>query len=210
MATTTTNYGWAIPQSTDLVKDGATAIATLGSAIDTSINTALGTKKAGMVLLNTTSFSAVSTVSAPANTFTSTYDHYRIVWNVTASAASNTEMQFRLRASGTDDTATNYHFSTYGLRVNGATGQFSGTGVNKWSFTYGATGARQSASIDIYAPKLAQLTKYTCLSFGDDGTAAIQYHSGGYFNATTSFDSFSIIPMASNMTGEMSVYGYNK
>ena len=36
MATTTTNYGWDIPQSTDLVKDGATAIATLGQDIDTS------------------------------------------------------------------------------------------------------------------------------------------------------------------------------
>ena len=36
MATTTTNYGWDIPQSTDLVKDGATAIATLGQDIDTT------------------------------------------------------------------------------------------------------------------------------------------------------------------------------
>jgi hypothetical protein len=36
MATTTTNYGWDIPQSTDLVKDGATAIATLGQDIDTA------------------------------------------------------------------------------------------------------------------------------------------------------------------------------
>lgn len=37
MATTTTNFGWDIPQSTDLVKDGATAIATLGQDIDTSM-----------------------------------------------------------------------------------------------------------------------------------------------------------------------------
>lgn len=37
MATTTTNFGWTIPQSTDLVKDGATAISTLGSGIDTSM-----------------------------------------------------------------------------------------------------------------------------------------------------------------------------
>lgn len=38
MATTTTNFGWDIPQSTDLVKDGATAIAALGQDIDTSMN----------------------------------------------------------------------------------------------------------------------------------------------------------------------------
>jgi hypothetical protein len=37
MATTTTNFGWDIPQSTDLVKDGATAIASLGQDIDTAL-----------------------------------------------------------------------------------------------------------------------------------------------------------------------------
>jgi hypothetical protein len=34
MATTTPNFGWAVPTSTDYVKDGATAIETLGDAID--------------------------------------------------------------------------------------------------------------------------------------------------------------------------------
>jgi hypothetical protein len=32
----TTNFGWATPADTDLVKDGAAAIRTLGSSIDTS------------------------------------------------------------------------------------------------------------------------------------------------------------------------------
>ena len=41
MATTTTNNGWDIPQSTDLVKNGATAIATLGQDIDTAVGTGL-------------------------------------------------------------------------------------------------------------------------------------------------------------------------
>jgi len=34
---TTTNYGWTTPADTDLVKDGAAAIRTLGSSIDTSV-----------------------------------------------------------------------------------------------------------------------------------------------------------------------------
>lgn len=41
MATTTTNNGWTIPQSTDLVTNGATAIATLGNGIDTSVGKGL-------------------------------------------------------------------------------------------------------------------------------------------------------------------------
>jgi hypothetical protein len=37
MATTTPNFGWTVPTSTDLVKDGATAIETLGDSIDASM-----------------------------------------------------------------------------------------------------------------------------------------------------------------------------
>lgn len=38
MATTTTNFGWAIPESSDLVSQGAVAIATLGNAIDANVS----------------------------------------------------------------------------------------------------------------------------------------------------------------------------
>lgn len=41
MATTTPNNGWTVPTSTDYVKDGATAIETLGDAIDASVGTGL-------------------------------------------------------------------------------------------------------------------------------------------------------------------------
>jgi hypothetical protein len=37
MATTTPNFGWSVPTSTDLVTNGATAIETLGDAIDSSL-----------------------------------------------------------------------------------------------------------------------------------------------------------------------------
>ena len=37
MATTTPNFGWAVPTSSDLVKNGATAIETLGDSIDASM-----------------------------------------------------------------------------------------------------------------------------------------------------------------------------
>ena len=43
MAGTTTNNGWTYPTSTDLVTNGATAIQTLATGIDTSIGTGLKT-----------------------------------------------------------------------------------------------------------------------------------------------------------------------
>ena len=36
MTTTTTNFAWTIPSDTDLVKDGAAAIRTIGNAVDAS------------------------------------------------------------------------------------------------------------------------------------------------------------------------------
>jgi len=37
MATTTPNFGWTVPTSSDLVKDGAVAIETLGDSVDASL-----------------------------------------------------------------------------------------------------------------------------------------------------------------------------
>lgn len=72
MATTTTNYGFDIPQSTDLVKDGATAIATLGQDIDTAfagltVNAQTGTT---YTAVKADGLNAIVTMdNASANTF---------------------------------------------------------------------------------------------------------------------------------------------
>ena len=53
MATTTPNFGWPVPTSTDLVKDGATAIEALGDSIDASLLDLKG-GTTGQVLAKTT------------------------------------------------------------------------------------------------------------------------------------------------------------
>jgi hypothetical protein len=72
MPTVTTNYGFDIPQSTDLVKDGATAIATLGQDIDTAfagltVNAQTGTT---YTAVKADGLNAIVTMdNASANTF---------------------------------------------------------------------------------------------------------------------------------------------
>jgi hypothetical protein len=58
----------------------------------------------GLVLINTTSFSAVASFSLAANTFSATYDNYRIVFNKLTSPG-NAFIYLRLRAAGTDNTS---------------------------------------------------------------------------------------------------------
>jgi hypothetical protein len=69
MATTTPNFGWSVPTSTDLVKDGATAIELLGDSIDTSLVDLKG-GTTGQVLSKTTNtdmdFTWVTTDDADA------------------------------------------------------------------------------------------------------------------------------------------------
>jgi hypothetical protein len=214
MATTTPNYGWAVPTSTDLVKDGATAIETLGDAIDASMNTALGTKKAGMVLLNTTSFSGVTSFSLTANSFSATYDDYKVLVDITGFATAGT-MSARLRASGTDDSTANYSNGVYEVRTNNTSAILAAnlgqTSFNLNSSSIDATQCSVSYSFDVISPKLATRTKVVGFSSGltTSGTDFRYFYHAHIFNGTTAFDSISFIGPG-NMTGRVSVYGYSK
>jgi hypothetical protein len=208
MATTTPNYGWTVPTSTDLVKDGATAIETLGDAIDASMNTALGTKKAGMVLLNTTSFSGVASISIPQDTFTSTYRNYHIRLNVAGSAA--TFLKMKLRAAGVDTTASSYVWSvTRSTYASGAFGGYSGNGVDFFEITdlTNSTTDVFDSQINIYRPKDAVVTN---IAVNGRGSANGATFISGSFNATTSFDAITLFPNTGNITGFIQVYGCNQ
>jgi hypothetical protein len=65
MATTTPNYGWSVPTSSDLVKNGATAIETLGDSIDASMGELLG-GTTGQVLSKTSNTSMDFTWTTPS------------------------------------------------------------------------------------------------------------------------------------------------
>ena len=213
MATTTTYYGFDIPQSTDLVKDGATAIATLGQDIDTAMNTALGTKKSGLVLLNTTSFSAVSSQSV-STIFTSTYQNYRVVITLSSISAALT-LRMRMRSGSTDASGADYNGSFIRLPSGSTTvvGDYYGgnTSFDLTNALLSTTGERNSLSFDLYNPQIARMTSMTSLD-------SEQLNSGGhnivaraaFHGVASAYDGFTLIASTGNMTGEVSTYGYNK
>ena len=208
MATTTPNNGWPVPTSTDLVKDGATAIEALGDAIDTT----LGVYQAsGLVKLNTTSFSSVSSVSFANDTFTTTYDNYRILFNVSASSGA-ANINFRMRASGTDDSANAYSYSGFqatagSLIDNSAVSQtLAKLGeVNNLYVNFFYT------SWDLFTPRLAVPTKYTSMTFGGSTAGAYEGHGlTGIHDVATAYDSLTVLASTGTITGSYSIYGYNK
>ena len=206
MATTTPNYGWTVPTSTDLVKDGATAIETLGDAIDASMNTALGTKKAGMVLLNTTSFSGVASQSIN-DVFSSTYDNYKILIN-TSDSNANGSILMRMRVSGADNTNNEYtRMRIYFDTGNSTAADNGSTGTSSFLTGNLNTTSGTQTTIELSSPFLTQRTKHV--------TFANQTQNGllvsGTTTVTTSYTGFTLLPLtAVSMTGTVSVYGYAK
>jgi len=113
MATTTPNYGWDVPTSTDYVKDGATAIETLGDDIDATLYTALGGTYQGLRLLKKQTIgSAVSSVSV-TDAFNATYANYKIIVSGgTASAENVIKMTLGASITGYSGAASRLSYST--------------------------------------------------------------------------------------------------
>ena len=200
MATTTPNYGWPVPTSTDFVKDGATAIEALGDAIDATV---FGLPTGALTLISTTTIgTAVSSVTV-TSAFSATYDNYKIILTGgTSSAAGNIGLTFGASATGYYAAGTFILYSAGGVSAiidNNAT-----------SFTRaGRGGSNPLLNLNVFSPFLAKETFYS----GDYITSATASGSGfnsGYHDSAVSYTDFTLTPVA-GMTltgGTIRVYGY--
>jgi len=164
----------------------------------------------GLTLISTTSFSAVSSF-APANgTFSATYDNYRVIISGIQTASGDCSLLIRYRASGTDDTSSNY----YSQRLIGDSSSASASrqsGTNSTAVGTAGNGASSGLAIDFFNPFATK--KPEILSFNNGwqtGTGTSLRMTVNSFDGTTSFDSFSLITDSSTISGICSVYGYNK
>lgn len=210
---TTTNYGWTTPDDTALVKDGAAAIRSLGTAIDTSMNTALGTKKAGLVLLNTTSFSAVASQSIN-DVFSSTYDNY-VIKIYTSTASTTTSLNMRLRVSGADNSTSAYASSLrFQDSANNNLFDLSAVSQSTWRLSgniYSGYPSYTEVLISNPFGTVATNIINNCVVNRNNLTGAMEnYFGASSFGATTSFTGFTIYTGTGNMTGSVSTFGVNK
>ena len=165
----------------------------------------------GLVYMTGASFTTVTSVSLPTGTFSSTYRNYKVIFNITAQTGS-VALSLRLRASGADDTTTNYYAGSPGSAA--ATTSNQGDNANS-SFTLGTTfnNTTQNTilSVDAITPQLSTTRTMLVgnLLFGDTGGTLTGRAFNSQFSATTSFDSMTLISsVASSISGVYRVYGY--
>jgi len=224
MATTTTNFGWDIPQSTDLVKDGATAIAALGQDIDTAFVDLKGgttgqflSKASGTdldfswVTAGGGNFTKITsgTFSGSANfsvdsVFSSTYANYKIVIVGTSGGGTAASIKLRFRTGGSTNTTSNYSGGRNST-IYSSGGSEIDTSNNDTSMTLGRTDSNGGwwLSFDCLNPFESQLTSV----IGGHTDVSRGGASSGRFNATTSFDGINVIGGA-NLAGSYYIYGY--
>ena len=201
---TTSKMGIVYPSSSDLVKDGATNMGTIATTVDA---------KTGLILLNTTSFTGVSSSSFPANVFSATYKNYKLVLNVTQSS-SNT-LNIRYRTAGTDNTASTYYDYFAKPATNSASfaSNYNNGGTSSYFIDNSSgTDSVKAFSLDIFSPFEAQRTYYAGNGVSSSNSGAQPYYGGfafGGFNNTTSFDSMTLFPGSGTITGSMSIFAYN-
>jgi hypothetical protein len=179
-------------------------------ATDTEVSTTYQTKAAaGLTLLNTTNFTAQSSVSLD-NVFSATYDHYRLLLNIT-SATNGGYLLARLRVGGSDNTGASYSSAVVQAAfASGSLGNdFGGSTATSWGrFGYLDAGSDpEQLSSDIMSPFLTEKTAF----YNFQSRPAYGHQTaGGVFQATTSFDGITIYPTSGTITGTVLVYGYNK
>ena len=163
----------------------------------------------GLVLLNNTSFSAVSSQSIN-DVFSANYDRYQIVVNVSGSGFQTGLI--RLRVSGADDSNAVYDYAAQYQTSAATTWQNAGSAANQtnWlGFNYGTNGLQYNR-IDIYNPFSANRT----LFYGEThepGSSSLTFTRNGQFRNTTSFTGISFIQAGgTTFTGSIQVYGFNK
>jgi hypothetical protein len=169
----------------------------------------------GLVFITGASFTAASSVSAPNNTFTSSYRLYKIVVSV-PTASATLDVLFRFRVSGTDVSSNDYRQTTLGITSSGTTTNALG---DRTSFYIGQTssssGCFVSATFDVVNPTASSISKSIMGgSQSNNASNHLGYSLSGQTSAGASglqaFDSFSFLTSTGNITGFYRVYGYSE
>ena len=164
----------------------------------------------GFTLINTTSFSAVSSQSVN-DVFSSTYLNYRIIFSLDSSASSE-DFFMRLRVAGADNSSADYSWIRAGNTPSTAASvSSSGTSAGATQFAIGAvSGTRTCAlSLDIFRPFATDNTNYLGLNnYFDTFANAPLFMVGGSTSVTTSYTGFTFYPGSGTMTGSVRIYGY--
>lgn len=231
MATTTPNFGWSVPTSSDLVKNGAVAIETLGDSIDASMAELKG-GTTGQVLSKTSntdmdftwvasgssgSMTSIASGNVPTGTNTlsltsisGAYTHLQLVvyaWN----GSGNNTVTCRIN----NDTGSNYAAAWTGFTTGSArdSAVINQTSINLTAGDSAVSGNNKNISVlnfPFYTNATTGKTVNTMTGFLDSTSARALVDNMGYYYGTNAAITRIDFIYGSNWSGGTYVlYGVN-
>ena len=177
-----------------------------------NLGTLSGASDAGLVHIDTTSFSAVASQSVN-NVFTSTYRNYKIVLQLTGNQNAATTLAIRLRASGSDLTsgyAGANKFAPYNTNLGF---DVATSPTDRWNIGYipFGTDGHFGGSLDMCNPAEANHKTLTGITAGTRTGLYLGFGiSGGTLKSVTLYDGLTVLPSAGTITGTIQVFGYKE
>jgi hypothetical protein len=200
---TTTNYGFEIPDDTDLVKDGALAMRDLGQDVDTQLFTALGGNYPGLRLVKKQTVGTAVTSVSVTGAFSATYENYKIIYT---GGVGNGAIELRFGLNGI--TANHYCNLMYGtFAANSAPQGINGGGGASANFAYAGHANTTYAFMDIdLSSPFATQRKFGKASYITSTATGL---STIFIDSASSASAFTISCPSGNLTGgTIYVYGY--
>jgi hypothetical protein len=160
---------------------------------------------AGLIHINTTSFSAVASQSFN-NVFSSTYDYYRVI--ATGSTSGDFNLHLRFRFSGVDNTTAS-SYRAQRIKGSGASVTASLATENYMFVGSWRLNGFNSNVFDILNPFLSEETVLHYSNNRDNNPTEVSVFTGIH-EQSVSYDGFTLLPSSGTLTGKLSVFGYAK
>jgi hypothetical protein len=162
----------------------------------------------GLVLIHTESFTAQSSISVNSK-FSATYDNYVVRFN-NVTASTNTSINMRMRASGSDESSSNYKAQYLEILGTTVQGSRTTTATSFTTVTYINTTYMGAHIFELVNPFNTVVTSGATIQPNTSAGNIEGYVTSFGLNTTTSYDGLTVFTGSGNMTGSFSIYGYAK
>ncbi len=166
----------------------------------------------GLVYISEANPSAAASASINS-CFTATHNAYRIVWIPTAySSTGQAQTLLRMRASGTDNSSSNYYRARWYYGAGGTSGTNGGAATETAFELADSNTPMHPLSLDVFSPYQTVATAIACKAVSWQGLSNSLFgiETVGRMSVTTSYDGFTLYPSAGTFTGKLIVYGYRQ
>ena len=154
------------------------------------------------------SFTAVASVSMAASTFTSTYQNYLVMLQITASSTGQT-IALRVNNAGTPRTAANYYGAKFNVTAGSASDSIGSNGATSFNFGALGTTALGGFAFNVYSPQVATTRtslSYTGMGLNNAITTNASIFGGMQYDTAEANDGLTFF-VTGTITGNLRVYG---